>query len=425
MDLLEAAPRPTFPVAVSYGPAARDVFVARQPIFDRRKQVYGYELLFRSGLENACPPVDGDHASRDVLRAAWLDLGVDALIGQRRAFVNLTHEGLVSGLGTALPAESTVIEVLESVQPDDDVVQACGELKRAGYLLALDDFIYRPGLEPLIELADIVKIGFGECDPDEQCAHVRRVAGSRPILLAEKVETQDDLRQAVALGCRYFQGWFFCRPEIVRGRALSGARLSYLRLLHAVSQPDLEVEALTQVIGSDVALTYRFLKYLGSAAFPWRGPIRSVPHGLALLGEAQTRRWVSLMALEALAHDKPPELVALAAVRARFCDELAGRAGLADRQADWFFLGAFSLIDTILDQPMATVLAELPLAEEVTAALMGQPNALRPVLDFVEAYERGDWTRSAALCAHLQIDPTQVAHVYRTAVAYAVQGFVS
>ena len=406
------------------GHASYDVCVARQPIFDRRKKVHGYELLFRSGLENACPPTDGTEASRHVLHVSWLDLGLPALTGHKPAFVNFTQELLVGGHVATLPPESIVVEVLESVEPDDEVIRACQDLKQRGYVLALDDFIYRPDLEPLMALADIVKIGYGECDPAEQCAHVRRVVEPTPKLLAEKVETLEDYKHAVGLGFDYFQGYFFQRPEIVTGRALTGSRLTYLKLIQAVSRPEMDLEEVERVITSDLSIAHRFIKYLGSAAFGWRAPITSIHQALVLLGQQQTRRWVSLISLSEMAHDKPPELLVTAAVRAKFCDELGGEVGMGDRQADLFLVGAFSLIDTMLDQSMEDVLAQLPLDDELKTALRGGPTALRPVLDFVQAYEYGDWEDCGRLGRELVLDDAKATCLYRDSVAWAMESFV-
>ena len=180
--------------APALGPDAessRDVFVARQPIFDRRRRVYGYELLFRTSLADLCPPTDGTEAIRHVMEVAWLSLGMKTLVGDKRVFVNFTRDLLLAGFEAAIPPKRTVVEILESVEPDDDVIWACKRLKQNGYRLALDDFIYRPALDPLIEMADLIKVGFGECDPEEQCRHVRRVVPNAA-LLAEKVETQEE-----------------------------------------------------------------------------------------------------------------------------------------------------------------------------------------------------------------------------------------
>ena len=249
---------------------ARDVFVARQPIFDRRGRLYAYELLFRGGLENFCPAGDPNQAASQVLEAAWLTFGLPSLIGEHKAFTNFTRDLLLAGCAEMLPVESTVVELLETIDGDQEVVRVCQALKKKGYLLALDDFVYRPGLDPLIPLADIIKIEFHGSDPTEQIQHVRRLAPHTPKLLAEMVETPEEYRRARDLGFAYFQGYFFCKPEIVQGRALSGARLTYLKLLQCVTRPDVDLDELEAVIRPDASVTHRLMEHLGSAAFGFR-----------------------------------------------------------------------------------------------------------------------------------------------------------
>ncbi len=398
--------------------SSRDVFVARQPIFDRRLRVYGYELLFRSGLEDLCALANDSQATREVMEVAWLDLGMKTLVGDKLAFVNFTRELLLGGYESVLPAQSTVIEILETIEPDDDVIAACRHLSAAGYKIALDDFVYRPGVEELVDVADIIKISLGECDPAEQCREIRRI-NRYSTLLAEKVETKEDYEKAVGLGFAYFQGWFFCRPETLSGRTLSGSHTMCLKLLEAVWKPELDIDALEELIGGDVSLTHRFLRFMGSATFGWAGPFTSVRHGLALLGTELTRRWVSLISLNQLAKGKPDELLVHAAVRAKICEELGPCVGLGDRRSDLFFMGSLSLIDTMLDRPMDLVIAQLPLTEDLEGALLGQPNDLRPVLELVTAYERSQWGECERLCAQLGVEEPTIAGLYRDSLTWA------
>ena len=175
------------------GTSAHATFIARQPIFNKRGQCEAYELLFRDGIENLCPPgTDPCDAATRTAHSAWLTFGLPTLVGHKKAFVNMTRDLLVADYGHAFPAESVVIELLETIDGEAEVVEACRALKRKGYVLALDDFVYRPALDPLIPLADIIKIGFRDSDPTEQVQHVRRVATHGPTLLAEMVETRDE-----------------------------------------------------------------------------------------------------------------------------------------------------------------------------------------------------------------------------------------
>ena len=405
------------------GLGGRDVFIARQPIFDRAKRVHAYELLFRGGFENFCPPVDSNKAATETIQAAWLTFGLSALIGQKKAFTNFTRDLLVAGHGLALPAESTVVELLETIDGDPEVLAACHHLKDEGYTLALDDFVYRSALDPLIAIADVVKIGFGESDPAEQAAHVRRVSHHSPKLLAEKVETPQEYDLAKSLGFDYFQGYFFCKPETIQGRALSGTPLTYLKLLQCVTKMDFDIDELESIIAVDVSATHSLMKYLGSAAFSFRAEVRDIRHGLVLLGREQTRRFVALVALGEMGRHKPSEILVTAAARAKFCEMVGGDLGLADRRPELFLMGALSLVDAMLDRPMSQVLAELPLAADLEQALLGNSSPLRPALEFVRRYEQGDW----AACARLE-NSTGVSGVtaythYREAASWATSAW--
>ena len=317
-----------------------------------------------------------------------------------------------------MPAESVVIELLETIDGDPEVVDVCRQLKQQGYTLALDDFVYRPSLDPLLPLADIIKIGFRDTDPEVQARHARERVAQETVLLAEMVETHEEYQRAVSLGFSQFQGYFFCKPEVIEGRVLSPARLTYLKLLQAVTRPEMSITEVEAVISADVAVTHRLMKYLGSPALGFRAEIRSVRHGLALLGKEQTRRFVSLVALGELGSDKPQELLVTAAVRGKFCELVGDASMLADRKGELFLLGALSLVPSMLDQPMAKVLGELALSDDLNRALLGQSSPLHPALNFVERYERGDWAACAELAGTHGLVETKVREQYHDAVTW-------
>lgn len=283
----------------------------------------------------------------------------------------------------------------------------------------MDDFVYRPALDPLIPLADVVKINFRATNPGEQADHVRRLSSDEPRLLAEMVETAEEYEQACALGFHFFQGYFFCEPQVMTGRKLSGSQVTHLKLLQSVTRPELVIDEMEAILKADVSATHRLMTYLGSAGFGFRAEIRSIRHALVLMGKQQIRRWVSLVALGEMNRNKPSELLMQAAVRGKFCECLSDAAGMADRGAELFFVGSLSLVDAMLDQPMSAVLDELPLADDVRLALQGGASPLRPVLDFVEGYERGDWTACTAIGHDLGIPESTVLDQYRGAVSWA------
>lgn len=396
-----------------------DLFIARQPIFTSKQEVYAYELLFRSGAANVFPEIEPNHASARVIADSLFNLGAQELTGGKRAFINMTRDLLVGDYGTLLPKDGTVIEVLETVTPDGKVVAACRRLKEAGYLIALDDFTDKAAMAPLAEMADIIKVDVLATSKTERQALVKRHAPRGVRLLAEKVETPEAFREAVDFGYSYFQGYFFAKPAVLRAKSAPEFRLTYLTLLQEVVKRDVDLRRVAAIIGRDVTLSYKLLRYINSAFFGLRRTIASIPEALGLLGERELKRWASLISLASLGSNKPAELVVEAALRARFCEGLAEDTGLGQHSEELFLLGMFSLLDAILDRPLEVLLEELPIPPAVKAALLGAPGPLRDVYDCVLTYMRGDWENLSARMDTLGLGEEEVPRRYREAVAWA------
>jgi len=389
-------------------------YVARQPIVDREEKVFGYELLFRDGLENAFSG-DTDEASRATLDRSLL-MGLDILCDGRRAFVNCTRDTLIKGLVTLLPSMMTVVEVLESVPADPDVVTACRNLKDAGYMIALDDYVANDPREALAEMADIIKVEMQLTTEEERLVLIQKF-GRRCRLLAEKIETQAEFVRARDQGFVYFQGYFFRRPEMMNTRDLPANRMNYLRMLQEVSRAELNLARLEKLIKAEASVCYRLLRYLNSPIFGFKSEIHSVRHALSILGERDARRWVRLVAAVGAGQDKPSDLVLSALVRGRFCELLA--PNIAHGSSDLFLLGLLSLIDAMLEMPMAEVLERIPLDQATKAVLLGKPSPLRPVYQLMLAHESGEWEAAAGLSRDLSVDSEEVAGYYWQAQQWA------
>ncbi len=390
-------------------------YVARQPIFDREERVFGYELLFRDGIENAFSG-DTDEASRATLDSSLL-MGLDVLCDGRRAFVNCTRDTLIKGLVTLLPSTSTVVEILENVPSDPDVMAACQSLKEAGYMIALDDYVANDPREPLVELADIIKVEMQLTTEGQRVAMFRQFGTLRHRMLAEKIETKADFLRARDHGFAYFQGYFFRRPEMMNTRDMPANRLNYLRMLQEVSHPDLDVKVLEKLIKTEASVCYRLLRYLNSSIFGFKNEIHSVRHALSILGERELRRWVRLVAAVGAGEEKTTDLVLSALVRGRFGDLLAPH--VAHGESDLFLLGLLSLIDAMLEMPMPEVLEKIPLDRETKSVLLGQQSSLRPVFQLMLAHESGEWRAAAELSEKLHLDSEQVAGFYWQAQQWA------
>ena len=377
-----------------------EAFIGRQAILDQKKNVYAYEILFRSGLKNAFDPsLDGNVATQSVMVNTMLDFGMKKLVSDKKAFINFTEKNLLNRAPQLLPADSIVVEILETVQPTPAILEAVQELKDEGYKIALDDFVLLPGYEPLIDMADIIKVDFRITEDPEERKRLREILPGHVRLLAEKIETEEEFHEALEYGYVLFQGYFFCKPVVLHKKKLTSNALSQIRLLKEVNRQDFDFSAIINVISSDTNLVHKLLTYINSVGIGLTYHISNLRQAAVLLGSGGMRRWVTLISLQTFSEDKPPELFTISLLRAKFCELIAHEIKRPDLTPDTgFLLGMFSLLDVLLSQPMEEVLKEVGLSSELNAALLGEDNILRHVLDLVIAYEQGDWDKVIACC---------------------------
>ena len=382
------------------GSLMEEAFIGRQAILDQKKNVYAYEILFRSGLKNAFDPsLDGNVATQSVMVNTMLDFGMKKLVSDKKAFINFTEKNLLNRAPQLLPADSIVVEILETVQPTPAILEAVQELKDEGYKIALDDFVLLPGYEPLIDMADIIKVDFRITEDPEERKRLREILPGHVRLLAEKIETEEEFHQALEYGYVLFQGYFFCKPVVLHKKKLTSNALSQIRLLKEVNRQDFDFSAIINVISSDTNLVHKLLTYINSVGIGLTYHISNLRQAAVLLGSGGIRRWVTLISLQTFSEDKPPELFTISLLRAKFCELIAHEIKRPDLTPDTgFLLGMFSLLDVLLSQPMEEVLKEVGLSSELNAALLGEDNILRHVLDLVIAYEQGDWDKVIACC---------------------------
>jgi EAL and modified HD-GYP domain-containing signal transduction protein len=400
-------------------------FIARQPIFDAGQRVFGYELLFRSGPVNAFTHRDGDEASLRLIGGALSVFGLEPLTGGRRAFINCTRDLLVQGHAFLLPTGRAVVEILETVPPDGEVLAACRALKRAGYVLAMDDFVDDPRHAPLVDLADIIKVDFRVSPPQERRAFAERFAPRGIKLLAEKVETWEEWREAAALGYDYFQGYFFCRPETLSRRALPPSRAGHLRLLEELGRKEVDWGRVEGVIKAEVPLALKLLSYMNSAQFGFSQEVTSIRHAAVLIGRQNLRKWANLMAVLGLGTGKPSELVLTCLLRGRFCELLGPSLGPARGQPDLFLIGLLASLDAVMDRPLDEALAEFRVSREVREAVLEGDSPWGRVCALMRAYETGDWPRVSEAAGALGLAEEAVAAAYWRAVGWATRIFAS
>jgi c-di-GMP-related signal transduction protein len=397
------------------GPAT---FVARQPILDRASRLRGYELLYRrSAAANTSEGASRDVATAGVIEAMY-GAGFETLTGGHKAFLNISRQLLLEGIPSVLPMSRVVLELGTDIEADADVLAACRRLKADGYSLAIDDFTLTDQRAELVPLADFLKVDFQELSRSSLCPPTFAPGGG-PAIVAKRVDTAGGFQQAVLGGHDLFQGFFLGKPVLKAARAVSAQHLAGVKLLHAMSDPDLTIFQLEELVKHDAAMCFLILRTINSATYALRTTVRSIHDALVLLGRDTVRRWASLWALAGLGRHTHSELLTMATVRARCCELLAASTGHEDVAAEGFMVGLCSLLDAILEQPMPALVEALPFSDTVRDALLGADNRARRTLDCVVAYEEGDWARCVALAAVAGGDPAVLPGAYVEAVSWS------
>jgi EAL and modified HD-GYP domain-containing signal transduction protein len=396
-------------------------FAARMPILSTGEKVFGYKLLFRSDVNNYFPSVEGDVASRGVIDMSSL-IGLNTLSNNLPAFIVTTRDILVRQYLALLPADKVIAEIPDTVSADAEVVRACKQLKESGYKIALSNFRADDPRRELEGIADFLKVDIKMSSLGDVATLTSCYRGRGPRLIAEKVETREDFEFCKAGGFSFFEGYFFRKPEMMRARGVQSNRTVYLRLLAAISRPNLNWSELQEIVKSDPMLYYRLLRYLNSAIFGLRGEVRTVGEALTFLGEKEIRRWCQLSGMLEVSRNKPSDLALAALVRARFAELVGARVDCGS--SNLFQVGLLSLMDAILEIPMREVLEGLPLDDGSRTALMEGKGPLSPVYELMLAVEAGVWPRIAALASQLNLDQDFLAQSQLNAMEWA-QSIVS
>lgn len=398
-----------------------DLYFARQPILDRDLKVFGYELLFRSSPQKATAgelsQEVGDYATSVVLEAVSTN-GIETITGGTYAFVNFTRGLLLDGVATLYPNQYLVVEVLENIKVDEEVLAAVQALRENGYLIALDDYVYRPGDEPLLKMSDIIKLEVDGSDAAYENLQIvaEKIDLARCRLLAEKVETEEVFHKAAAMGCTLFQGYFFAKPKMLSQKTVSPLYMNQLRLVQEMMKNEIDYTAVSDIIKNDVGLSYKILRLVNSAYFGSRSKIANVHHAVVFLGTNELKRWTAYIALTEINDNNSSELIIMSMVRAYFCDSTAKRIG-KEKDADAYFLaGLFSLLDTIVESPPEVCLKAIVVPPVTREALLGKDNPGRYLLDLIHAIENGEWENVSRLSRLLGLPETEVSSTYLDAI---------
>lgn len=390
-----------------------NVYMARQPIFDPENHVYGYELLYRSnGKQNEYNGIDGDVSTADVITNAFFGLNIKDIIGGNKAFINFTSNLLKHGVPKMISPDLVVVEVLENQMMDEQLLGACQELKERGYTLALDDFEYDHSYSELFELGDIVKIDFRTTKKSiEETAYICRYCNK--LLLAEKIETQEEFEYAKRLGCSFMQGYYFAKPTIMSKSSLTPLPVNLMRVMQLVSQPEPEFSDIVDVISCDTAMCQRLLRLINSVYFGVRNRVSSISQALVILGLDYLREWIYLMGMQKITLNDNVEVMRLSCLLAKFCKRLALMIPQAASNADAFYLmGLLSMVTYSGERALAQTLEEFPLTQEIKDGLMGKGGVYSDVFDLAYCYEKGEWETVDKYVERYQLDSSKISEAF-------------
>jgi EAL and modified HD-GYP domain-containing signal transduction protein len=373
-----------------------NAFIGRQPIYNRDLEIYGYELLFRSGVgNNAADVTDGNSATSQVIINSFMEIGLENLVGEHRAFINLTKEFITGEFKVPFNPQQVVLEVLEDIEVNDETVNGLKMLERQMYQLALDDFEPNQNKERFLPYLKIVKLELPGMTQEEIMDSIYRFKKQGLLVLAEKVETEEEFEFCKESGADLFQGYFLSKPKIISGSRLPENHVALVQLLTKLQDMNTGISELEELISHDVSLSYKILKYINSAYFSLNSRVESIQRAIVYIGLSTIRQWVMIMALSGV-NDKPEALLNTAILRSKMCELLAKSRLLRDL-GSYSTIGLFSLIDALLDQPMEKLLNELPLSEKINSALLKEEGEAGDILRVVKAYEKGDWNSVESL----------------------------
>ncbi|EKO3476241.1 HDOD domain-containing protein [Vibrio fluvialis] len=391
-------------------------YIARQPILDSDRKTVGYELLFRDGPKNTFPEIDPDLATSRLLSDHFLSTHYNTL-GNHLGFVNFPYQSLINMIPTLFPTNSLVVEVLEDCEPTGELLEAVRKMSHMGYQIALDDFVPSPEWKAFLPYVSIIKFDIRIVPIEKARLFINKLKGSKIIFLAEKVETYEEFEQAKAAGFRYFQGYFFSKPELIQRKALEPAFLTVVQLCKEIAKDEIDYKELEALIAKDVTLSYKLLTFVNSSAVV-SSKIQSFKQALVYLGEERLRKFVSLVAIASTHSDKPDYLYGLSIQRARYCELVYSSLSENRDMGNAFLTGMFSLLDSLLDQSLESIINEMPVEESVKQALVAESGTLGDILALTKAYEQADWDKVSVFATKLAISDEVLSSCYDEAVSW-------
>ena len=366
-----------------------DVYIARQPIFDRKLAVFGYELLYRRSMNNFYEGWDDTQATAELINNAFLTMHFSELTEGTRAFINFSDDMLIDEIPRLLPSETVFVEILETVEVTDELLEAIKRLRKSGYTIVLDDFVFSQRHLPLVHVADMIKIEFNNMNKAVQKMVIDKYR-HKIKFIAEKVETREEFQDAMDMGYDYFQGYFFSKPMMIKSKEVSYLNINLIRILELLHHTEPDFEEIREVIATDLGLSYKLLRLANSVLIGKRHKITSVKRAMVQLGLLEMRKWIYIIMLKDFQMIENKELIKNCLIRAKMMELVAINEGKDAEKEDYFLAGMFSEIDVLMNRKMADLVAELPLKESVRTTLLGGDNQMKQTLDHLIEREKNE-----------------------------------
>lgn len=399
-----------------------EVFAARQPIFNRMNEVFGYELLYRRSDNNFFEAIDDNQATAELINNAFIVLQFGELTDGTKAFINFSEKLLENEIPLLLPKEIVVVEILERVKPTPSVIRACRRLKEYGYTIALDDFVFDESYQSLIEIADIIKVEFPAIDHAQQrlmIQHFKQFYNT--VFLAEKIETREEYEIALELGYDLFQGYYFSKPVMVKGKEIGGLRTTFFKVIEELDKEEPDYQVITEIVEKDIDLTYKLLKGANSLYFGSLQKVTSIKQAVVRFGFSELRKWMYLLSLKDIQTIENRELIKNSLIRGKMMELIAIQLKEVDTQHENFLIGLFSSVDVLLNKKMEEVLATLPLTPRVKQALLDKETKCRQMLELVLHLEKGEWEAFEHLLTQYSLPRQQVMELYIQAMKWTLE----
>lgn len=396
-----------------------NVYIARQPIFDQKMKLFGYELLYRKSENNFFEGTDDEQATAAVLDNLFF-IGFQELTEGTRGFINFSEKMLLDEVPAMLPKDHVVIEILENVQFNDAVLNSCRKYKETGYMLALDDFDFTQDNRnntSLFELVDIIKVEKARCMTTRQINYIKNFKKDI-IFLVERIETREEYKKFIEMGYTLFQGFFFSKPIMFGAKDIATLDMNLILILNELYKSEPDYKCISSIIERDLGLSYKLLRIVNSAYYSIRYQVKSIQQAMTHLGTQELYRWVHVMLIKGVQNKDNAELVRTSIIRGKMLALLANKAHMQKAESNYFITGIFSSIDVILNQDMAAIINGLPLTSDVKEALLGNDNYLRKALNAVLGFERAQWNLIDQLAVDLGFEKGDIASAYLEAIRW-------